>query len=152
MPVAVRVNNFFIWIGHADDQRAWRQLREARETFQVTASEVTATARAQAFEELLIAEGSDWFWWYGDDHSSDHDLDFDDLFRRHLRNVLPSYLHGMRGAWLIEGVTQVSIRSCLRALSPADVSRLTFPGIEELVHEERLGELRQRLRSVVMGQ
>ena len=42
---------------------------------------------ARAREELLIAEGSDWFWWYGDDHSSDHDLEFDDLFRRHLRNV-----------------------------------------------------------------
>ncbi len=36
---------------------------------------------------MLIAEGSDWFWWYGDDHSSDHDLEFDDLFRRHVRNV-----------------------------------------------------------------
>src|SRR4029077_14701053 len=32
-------------------------------------------------------EGSDWCWWYGDDHSSDHDLQFDDLFRRHLRNA-----------------------------------------------------------------
>ena len=40
-----------------------------------------------AREEILIAEGSDWFWWYGDDHSSEHDLEFDDLFRRHLRNV-----------------------------------------------------------------
>src|SRR5262249_6415067 len=28
-----------------------------------------------------------WFWWYGDDHSSDHDLVFDDLFRRHVRNI-----------------------------------------------------------------
>ena len=36
---------------------------------------------------MLIAEGSDWFWWYGDDHSSAHDLEFDDLFRRHLRNA-----------------------------------------------------------------
>src|ERR1051325_4821821 len=36
---------------------------------------------------MFIAEGSDWFWWYGDDHSSDHDLEFDDLFRRHVRNV-----------------------------------------------------------------
>ena len=36
---------------------------------------------------MLIAEGSDWFWWYGDDHSSEHDLEFDDLFRRHVRNV-----------------------------------------------------------------
>ena len=46
-----------------------------------------APALEQAREELLIAEGSDWFWWYGDDHSSDHDAEFDDLFRRHLRNV-----------------------------------------------------------------
>jgi hypothetical protein len=36
---------------------------------------------------MLIAEGSDWFWWYGDDHSSEHDSAFDDLFRRHVRNV-----------------------------------------------------------------
>ena len=42
---------------------------------------------ARARDEVLIAEGSDWFWWYGDDHSSEHDLEFDDLFRRHLRNV-----------------------------------------------------------------
>ena len=44
-------------------------------------------ALVRAREELFIAEGSDWFWWYGDDHSSEHDLEFDDLFRRHLRNV-----------------------------------------------------------------
>jgi hypothetical protein len=36
---------------------------------------------------MLIAEGSDWFWWYGDDHSSEHDPEFDDLFRRHVRNI-----------------------------------------------------------------
>ncbi len=39
-------------------------------------------ALAEAREEILIAEGSDWFWWYGDDHSSAHDLEFDNLFRR----------------------------------------------------------------------
>ena len=49
--------------------------------------EVSAEDRERAFKEVLIAEGSDWCWWYGDDHSSDHDLDFDDLFRRHLRNI-----------------------------------------------------------------
>jgi hypothetical protein len=48
---------------------------------------VPPDALAQATEELLIAEGSDWFWWYGDDRSSAHDREFDDLFRRHLRNV-----------------------------------------------------------------
>ena len=70
-----------------DDQRAWRQLREARETFDRVQGEVAPAERERAFQEMLIAEGSDWCWWYGDDHSSEHDLDFDDLFRRHLRNV-----------------------------------------------------------------
>ena len=79
--------NFFIWIGHADDQRAWRQLREAREMFDRVRGEAAPEERERAFQEILIAEGSDWCWWYGDDHSSEHDLDFDDLFRRHLRNV-----------------------------------------------------------------
>ena len=78
--------DFYIWIGHADDHRAWSQLAEARRAIESSA-DLSETARARAREELLIAEGSDWFWWYGDDHSSDHDLAFDDLFRRHVRNV-----------------------------------------------------------------
>ena len=78
--------NFYIWIGHADDHRAWTQLAEAREVLD-SASRADDKARQQAREEILIAEGSDWFWWYGDDHSSAHDEEFDDLFRRHLRNV-----------------------------------------------------------------
>ena len=79
--------NFFIWIGHADDLRGWRQLRDARQMFERVSASATPEDREQAFKELLIAEGSDWFWWYGDDHSSEHDLEFDELFRRHLRNV-----------------------------------------------------------------
>jgi alpha-amylase/alpha-mannosidase (GH57 family) len=78
--------NFSIWIGHRDDQIAWSQLGDAREAIEA-ASDAGAPAIEHAREELLIAEGSDWFWWYGDDHSSDHDAEFDDLFRRHLRNV-----------------------------------------------------------------
>jgi len=77
--------NFYIWIGHADDQRAWSQLGDARAALETPG--VAQEARAEAREEILIAEGSDWFWWYGDDHSSAHDLEFDDLFRRHLRNA-----------------------------------------------------------------
>ena len=79
--------NFFIWIGHGDDLRGWRQLREARQMFTRVSAAAAPADREQAFKELLIAEGSDWFWWYGDDHSSDHDLEFDELFRRHLRNI-----------------------------------------------------------------
>jgi hypothetical protein len=77
--------NFYIWIGHQDDQRAWSQLADARAALDETAGPATDLAAAQ--EEILVAEGSDWCWWYGDDHSSAHDLEFDDLYRRHLRNA-----------------------------------------------------------------
>ncbi len=50
---------------------------------------------------------------------------------------------------MVEGVTSVSVRSCLRALRPDDIARLTFDGLEELVVPERLQEMRHRLRTVV---
>src|SRR5206468_11958380 len=70
--------NLYIWIGHRDDQRAWDQLTAARQTLEDSGPAVEPMAREAAYEEVLIAEGSDWFWWYGDDHSSDHDAEFDD--------------------------------------------------------------------------
>jgi alpha-amylase/alpha-mannosidase (GH57 family) len=81
--------NFYIWIGHADDQKGWSQLADARAALDAaTASgSVGAAALAEARDEIMIAEGSDWFWWYGDDHSSAQDLEFDNLFRLHLRNA-----------------------------------------------------------------
>jgi alpha-amylase/alpha-mannosidase (GH57 family) len=79
--------DFYIWAGHQDDHRAWSQLVDARRALQRANPGLPPIALAQAREEMFIAEGSDWFWWYGDDHSSDHDLEFDDLFRRHVRNV-----------------------------------------------------------------
>jgi alpha-amylase/alpha-mannosidase (GH57 family) len=82
--------DFYIWIGHADDRLAWGQLSEARRTYDAVRTTVAAGSAARAYEELLIAEGSDWFWWYGDDHSSDHDRVFDELFRRHVQNVYRS--------------------------------------------------------------
>ena len=36
---------------------------------------------------MYAAEGSDWFWWYGPDFSTECDVLFDDLFRQHLKNV-----------------------------------------------------------------
>ena len=38
-------------------------------------------------EELLIAEGSDWCWWYGPEHESANRPEFDQLYRSHLANV-----------------------------------------------------------------
>ncbi len=79
--------NFYIWIGHPDDQKAWNQLAEARAALDQAAAIGDAPDLAAAREEILIAEGSDWCWWYGDDHSSGHDAAFDELYRKHLRNA-----------------------------------------------------------------
>ena len=43
--------------------------------------------RQLAYEELLIAEGSDWNWWYGPEHGSENRPEFDQLYRDHLKNV-----------------------------------------------------------------
>lgn len=79
--------DFGIWIGHADDRRAWVQLAQCRSRFEERRRQLPDAAAAEAEAALLAAEGSDWFWWYGDDHSSAHDREFDALFRRHLRRA-----------------------------------------------------------------
>jgi len=84
--------NFDVWIGSEEDNQAWERLLRARETFErVTAAAPAHAAdesgRDLALEELLIAEGSDWCWWYGPEHSSENRPEFDTLFRDHLANV-----------------------------------------------------------------
>jgi alpha-amylase/alpha-mannosidase (GH57 family) len=79
--------NFNVWIGAKEDNRAWDYLAEAREFYEEHADGATAEQRNLAYEELLIAEGSDWNWWYGPEHHSANDRDFDDLYRAHLSNV-----------------------------------------------------------------
>jgi len=80
--------NFRIWIGHEEDNRAWDLLSQTREALTEYASEGGERDKlAQAWEEIYIAEGSDWCWWYGDDHYSENDEEFDLLFRTHLMNV-----------------------------------------------------------------
>jgi len=82
-------HDFYIWIGHREDRDAWDALHLAREVFANAEKEGGRSAEIleQARRELMIAEGSDWFWWYGDDHSSAQDALFDQLFRRHLQNI-----------------------------------------------------------------
>jgi alpha-amylase/alpha-mannosidase (GH57 family) len=79
--------NFDIWIGAPEDNAAWDRLSDARDFYAQNAEQASPEQRRLAFEELLIAEGSDWNWWYGPEHHSDNDRDFDELYRKHLSNV-----------------------------------------------------------------
>jgi len=80
-------SNFDVWIGAPEDNVAWDQLTAARDFFTANAGKVSAQQAALAYEELLIAEGSDWNWWYGPEHHSANDREFDELYRKHLSNV-----------------------------------------------------------------
>ncbi|HLI62671.1 MAG TPA: glycoside hydrolase family 57 protein [Terriglobales bacterium] len=79
--------NFNVWIGAPEDNLAWDLLAEARDYYDRHAHRVSDAQRHIAWEELLIAEGSDWNWWYGPEHHSANDRDFDELYRKHLANV-----------------------------------------------------------------
>ena len=81
-------HNFAIWVGHEEDNTAWDLLHKAREYLKTKKDAFSLPELLQkAWREIYIAQGSDWFWWYGDDHSCAQDALFDELFRRHLKNV-----------------------------------------------------------------
>lgn len=68
--------NFLTWVGHEEKNRAWELLAKAK----MDCGDVP-----DAREYILIAEGSDWFWWYGDTHFTMFGEEFDILFRSNLR-------------------------------------------------------------------
>jgi len=70
--------DFRTWIGHPAQNRAWELLSAAE---RAVAEARPGPERDRAREHLLVAEGSDWFWWYGPHHSSPHEPVFDRLFR-----------------------------------------------------------------------
>jgi ADP-glucose type glycogen/starch synthase len=77
------------WIGDPEHNTAWDLLAETRdwlvdyaEHHPHEAEQVTA-----AWREIMITEGSDWFWWFSRKHDSGMDQIWDNQFRLHLRNV-----------------------------------------------------------------
>ncbi len=90
--------NFDVWIGSAEDVVAWEHLHRARDFYAQQADNAargfpkapTAKQLAASYEALLAAEGSDWCWWYGPEHSSANDAEFDAFYRKLLTEVYRS--------------------------------------------------------------
>ncbi|RQW87603.1 MAG: glycoside hydrolase [Geobacter sp.] len=92
-----------IWIGHPEENKGWESLEQTRQAAVARNPEVAAflgcgagipppsasteTTAGLVCRSLFRAEGSDWFWWYGDDHFSPHSDHFDRLFRNNLIEV-----------------------------------------------------------------
>jgi len=79
--------DFSVWIGDADDRQAWDLLADARDVLDRHGAHAAPDARERAWEAFRAATGSDWCWWYGEEHNSANDLEFDRLFRRFLKAV-----------------------------------------------------------------
>jgi hypothetical protein len=77
--------SFTTWIGHPEKNRAWTLLAAARQEAQTALG--GGLHESPAFRALAAAEGSDWFWWFGEDHASEQDAIFDTSFRDLLRSV-----------------------------------------------------------------
>jgi len=99
-------SDFSVWIGDQEENDAWETLLATRRDYEeITGGRVRRVELANtghigffggilagipplaAEQELYAAEGSDWFWWFGDDFTSDKDEEFDRMFRTHQTNV-----------------------------------------------------------------
>ncbi len=117
--------NFDIWIGAEEDNQAWEYLLRARQTYERVVEK--SGPNELAFQELLIAEGSDWCWWYGPEHHSDFRSEFDELFRAHLANVYRA----------------------LRITPPEELSRPILKTIVQAMHAPPTGPVRPHIDGLV---
>ncbi len=92
-------NNFDNWIGREPANKAWRILRQARETSEKIFATLPEQQQKMLQEAIMIAESSDWFWWYSLPADPKIKRRFDFYFRRCIRRMyeissvtLPEYL------------------------------------------------------------
>jgi alpha-amylase/alpha-mannosidase (GH57 family) len=120
--------NYAVWIGHEEDNTAWDYLSEARDELDLYQKMNPGKDLSKAWKSIYVAEGSDWNWWYGDDHTTETQKDFDELFRFNLMSVyqeigkeIPSHLY-------------VPVLREDRSVSPSVAIRgFIFPKIDGLV-------------------
>ncbi len=81
-------HNYAVWIGQPEDNAAWDMLALVRDHLvRFAESSLDKETIGRAWEEIHAAEGSDWFWWFGDDFHTEQADEFDFLFRERLKNV-----------------------------------------------------------------
>ena len=85
--------NYDTWIGEEEEAEAWDLLAKVRADLKQYEDD-TLVAAPEALTEaqdfMYLAEGSDWFWWYGTDQDSGQDSYFDEGFRALLKGVYTS--------------------------------------------------------------
>ncbi len=121
--------SYRVWIGHEEDNKAWDLLGRTRDALtDYMSANGDPEKIAKAWEEIYIAEGSDWCWWYGDDHFSENDQEFDLLYRTHLMNV-----HRLIGQNIPDELHISILREDRQALPTVELTAFISPTIDGLV-------------------
>ena len=79
--------DFSTWCGSPEKNKAWELLADARNTFQMNRENFAPEKAESIMHYLMVAEGSDWFWWFGDTNYTPFIEHFDALFRYQLRKA-----------------------------------------------------------------
>lgn len=127
--------NYQIWIGHPDENRGWELLRQTRLDLHdwMSSGPRDPDQLAEANEALMVAEGSDWFWWYGDDFHTVHDVDFDRLFRENLKAVYRAI--GLPTPENLSDPIVTDLGSAVAMTPPTDIIRPRIDGRAEYFYE-----------------
>ena len=82
--------NYDTWYGEEEEAEAWNLLNHVRLDLKMAESGELDAPDAdfeKAYDFMYLAEGSDWFWWYGTDQDSGQDTYFDEGYRQLLKSV-----------------------------------------------------------------
>lgn len=79
--------DFATWIGEEEENLGWSYLKRMRDDVADVQDSLDEDTLAEVMDLVYIAEGSDWFWWYGSDQNSGNDEAFDSQFRSYLRQI-----------------------------------------------------------------
>jgi len=79
--------NFDNWIGKEPANRAWAILSKARAMAEKKQAGLTEEQKNALLETIMLAESSDWFWWYSLPAETKIKTRFDAFFRDSVRNI-----------------------------------------------------------------
>ncbi len=123
--------NYDTWIGEPEENQAWEYLLETRRAL---AKYDISKEKSIAEESLLtaqnymyLAEGSDWFWWYGADQDSGQDNYFDEGFRALLKKVYETLGEPVPG---FVNVPIIQDKSIAAEIPPSGLQTPIIDGVE----------------------
>jgi len=79
--------NFDNWIGKKAANDAWKALKQARMTAEERKDFLSPQQKMELKEYIMLAESSDWFWWYSLPADPKTKRTFDSFFRNALKKI-----------------------------------------------------------------